>query len=275
MWIDIKSMAEKVFMLEERTYLYKEDEDESMVDVYGRVFERYFGCAPGQRSVNSKRNRKFFDGAQDVCTRYEIARGIYVAAQMWGVARGANFKRIGFLPNMLTGDNALLRYNAYCWRTKLRYKNTTEGMLDPETQTGQFVARMTEDETRVGVYYVAACMEKTPVDWYGAIEAVMPEEDWFVLDEFVQGKITYGRNLGELSQFSKRFLRSAKALSRVRAACAVAERYQHGLSRRVGFRGDFEWDAFAKLIVRLFGHRVKEVKERVTGVPGREWGIFE
>jgi hypothetical protein len=59
---------------------------------------------------------------------------------------------------------------------------------------------------------------------------------------------------------------------RFKVAFSVLESYRHGLSERIGARGDFFWKDFAILLKRLLPKRKIRTHDGLDGIPGTEWG---
>lgn len=103
------------------------------------------------------------------------------------------------------------------------------------------------------------------LDLTAAIERALPNATW---REVIAGRAPgYHRACSTLGTTK---VPKEREFARLRAACSIAEQYQHGLADRIGFT-EFSWPAFAKLIRRVVGKTRPRETFDFDDVPGALW----
>lgn len=255
-----------------------------LFDVYSRVYQQHFARAPKRSSGLSPRCSKAFKWVREFCESECIDPAMWITAQMHGLKKWLqdpvkNRRKIGFMPTMLTGENAKRRYNVYVRMAQARYRRASSDTFDAETDEGVLLAELTGAEERIGEYYVRATILGREPTLEGAVEHASPGANWisvFLDIEPEKGLMAFFKHATLLKRrFGEDRLARLKEAATISAAFNVVERFTHGLPDRVGIADgvEFQWTALARLL-----HRLKpdvKTREKVTStgkVPGLLWG---
>jgi hypothetical protein len=223
--------------------------EETLQQIYDRLHREIFGTR--SRRTLSARNQDAFARVTSHLIAQDIDPATFVAGNMWAMKPWVEKnEHIGFQPTHLQGEKADRRYHAYKGHQSRRFRQQrhtgqTSGTLVADLRQNLFLA-----EFEVGLAYVRAFVADGVDDWQAAIEEAQPNPDWLAV--VTEGSGRRAKRYAELSAAVGALrLRGERQLAQLRAACAVAESYEHDLAHRVGAR-PFSWRGLAELLARLF-----------------------
>jgi len=265
-WGTRRSLPEQIAELEETIAAPR---DETIQEIYDRLHREILGTR--SRRTRSARNSDSFVAVESYLLAHDIDVATYIAGNMWAMKPWVEKNReIGFQPLHLQGENALRRYYAYQGKQSRRFRQQrhtgqTSGTLLADLRQNLYLA-----EFEVGLAYVRAYVADGAADWQEAIAEAKPCMEWLAVE--AQGQGRRAKLFAELSaQFGSLRLRTEKNLVRMKAACAVAESYEHDLAFRIGAR-PFTWDSLAQLLARLFPLSILDpASSDLRGVEGVRW----
>jgi len=222
---------------------------ETLQQLYDRLHREIFGTR--SRRTMSARNEDAFASIANRLIVLDIDPATYVAGNMWAMKPWVeNNEHIGFQPTHLNGERAERRYHAYKGRQtrrfgQQRHTGNTSGTLIADLRQRLFLG-----EFDVGLAFVRAFVADGAADWQAAIEEAQPNPEWLAVES--EGSGRRAKRYAELSAAVGALkLRGEKQLAQLRAACAVAESYEHDLAHRIGAR-PFSWTSLAELLSRLY-----------------------
>ena len=224
-------------------------EAESLEAIYDRLHRDIFGKR--SRRTDTERNEEIFARLFGYFQREDIDPATYVAGNMWAMKPWVEKnQRIGFQPTHLSGEKALRRYFAYRGKQSRRFRQQRHTGDTSGTIHGDIRQALYLGEYDVAEEYVKSYVAGTD-DWDAAIAEARPNDDWLAAETL--GKARHRRRYHELCvALGTQRLREEKALVRLKAACDIAEHFEHDLAHRIGVFGAFTWEAFASLLTRLF-----------------------
>jgi hypothetical protein len=245
-WREKRSLSELLADADAR--LRHARSDETLQEIYDRLHREIFGTI--SRRSSSEANEDLFARLFAFLRREEIDLATYVAGNMWAMKPWVESNpRIGFQPNHLSGERALRRYYAYLGRQRRRFRQQRHTGETGGTLTANIRQQIFLGEYAVGLEYVRTYVAEGDASWAAAIEEAQPSADWRAVECGPSG----GKRYHELCTiFGTHRLSAEKQRATLKAACVVAESYEHDLSHRVGVRGAFTWADFAVLIARLY-----------------------
>lgn len=227
------------------------DGDTGLFDLYARTYEKQIGKRLNKRT--DLRIVRMMDAAKQFCEKNGLDLPLYVAAQMVLLRDWVKTTKYGFQPNMLLGEAALGRYNAYVRKLDRRFNHASEDVsaeADKAMREALFAS-----EFSIGAHLTAEAVNGKALNWNGAVEAASPADAWWACTSGHKAPTREARKLALqcVIKHGKGWMDSAASLARLEAACAVADRYAASLSERIGMnRGGFAWLAFAELMGSLF-----------------------
>lgn len=237
--------------------------DASLTELYDKLYQLHFGKRSYRK--DSPRNRTLFAKLRDFLDEEGLDAEVFMTANMMRMKEWASRARYGFQPNMLLGDKAVGRYNAYVRATNRRLRRATADAVNYKTDLGKLRGSLFRAEKSVATLFVSSFMVGEPVTWNRAAKKAEVCDEWVLLQ---LGPRLGGHRYTELERkYGVAAVRREKSIAEFGAAVALADAHQAGLSSRIGCRdGDFTWPAFAALLARLF-----PVRERLL-VPAAHWG---
>jgi hypothetical protein len=273
-WDNLPSLSERTAALEKT---FEPPPNEDILQTYRRVHLQIFGNRSWTKPT--KKNEATFEKVRKLCVDEGIDVELYIRAQMHGLSYWLNDpkqnkKKIGFMPTMMLGAKARHRYNAYLYFRYREYRNVDRPAFSAETWEGKLLSTAYEDELSIGLDYTHGLYSGLAVDFADVVKQEYATSMWWALIGWKDvGIPDHKDHAGLLHQkliisHGEEWILRAREFLRVRAACEVAETFKHGLSDRVGFKGDFSWDAFAKMIKRVVVRREPRPHADLSDVPG-------
>lgn len=230
--------------------------------IYDHQYREVFGRQP--RRKRSARNDAIFGRLLSLCVSEDIDPATFIAANMHGMREFVASSTYGFQPNMLSGERARGRYNAFIRQANRRYGRGLGDVLVGRTEVGKLRRTLVFDETAVGDLFVRYRWIGTPVTWSHAADLACASSLWLDFDR------RRGAQYQDwLARLGEKALDKERKLSQLRAAVAVADGFRSGLSDLVGVN-DFSWDALADFVVSTFD-RPSRSKLNLTGIAGELW----
>jgi hypothetical protein len=222
------------------------DGDADLRELYARLYRENYGrdCWNPDRAV------VYMVRAAKLCEDRGIDLVSYVSAQMHGMKpglerlRGRDGQRIGFQPNMLLGERAMVRYRVFAHAAESRHEPTRA--FAHRTVVGKVVIELTMAELHIGSDYVYSRLRGFG-DWGSAISKSRPGVLWM--------RYSHG-NLANSPEY---------VLARLRAACVVCNRLVPGLADRIGFDPPFRWSALAVFLCRYLDAAPRVERPPVSG----------
>lgn len=228
------------------------DGNVGLVTLFDRLYEKHLGSRPRRRKSNVSIVR-----AMNCAARFCDDRGLdltlYVAAQMVAMRDGVVKHPYGFQPNLLLGERALGRYNAYARKLNRRYHHAGETALtdaDRALREALFAS-----EVSLGAHLTASAVNGKKGDpndadvrdaWRAAVYGMSADS-----------KAARQIYIQLLKSHDPSWIAAALMLARLEAACVIADRYGPCLSDRIGVGpAGFTWEAFADLIAVMFAKDV-------------------
>jgi hypothetical protein len=273
-WANLPSLSERAAALEQT---FEPDPDEDILQTYRRIHVQMFGWHPPIK--RTPKNEVIFAQVQKLCADEGISVELYIRAQMhsmsyWLQDPKRNKKNLAFVPRMLTFKKARHMYNAYIHFRYREYRNVDRPAFSAETYEGKLRSFAYEDELSIGLDYTHGLYSGLAPDFNAIMKAESPSSSWWALIGWKEMEIPanrkHARTLHErlMTLYKEEWILRVRDLLRIRAACEVAETFRHGLADRIGFKGDFSWDAFAKLIRQAVIGREPAPCEDIEDVPG-------
>lgn len=244
-WARIPSLSEALRAVEDEVSAPTLGQDTYAIeDVYDQMYEQHFGRRSPRR--RTPQNNALFSRVLALVLQEEVDLATWIAANMHGLKAFVRANpRIGFQPNMLLGEKAKGRYNAFIRATSRRMHRAKADAVNHKTQLGKMRNELFSAEVEVASYYVAAVLQGQVISWESATALFDLPEDWRALQRGAGARYeALVRQLGAQS------IEREQRLVRLRAACAVARSYGNNVPDVVGFR-EFSWAAFARLMQRL------------------------
>lgn len=253
------------------------------VDLYCKLYWSHFGYRVARSKMRADRWRKFIERAYNYCHDNGFDLAVWIAAQMDSMkpsleAARKQGKKAYFMPNMLVGEKATLRYNVYVEKLRQTYGRTREDVHDAESPYGRVIAEFAVEAEHVGTYFVHAAVEEAAVSWREAVDAIWPDDAWLAAADLAEGRPVKPKHKPALARLRNTVrltddeIVKAFEIATLRAAVIVGSKYEHGLADRVGFTPPFSWRYFAKLMHRLYAGRGDEIAEPdIEDVDGFFW----
>lgn len=217
--------------------------------LYCELLAKHYGRNLRANVVRS--NRKMASALEWVshyCEDNRIDPALYVTAQMHSMKPFLDRQRAGggritlFMPNMLRGDNAVRRFEAFIVNSRRHFKEASTDSFDRETEWGLVLAATRAEEVEVAEDYVSRVVAGETTTWTE------------VADSMVRHPLWTGLNRAELETtrlLERQFGSGAfliLPLVRLRVANAVASLYDWRYPRLIGVSGPFDWKPFAELM---------------------------
>lgn len=264
-WGTRRSLTEQVAVLEATITTTR---PETLPEIYDRLHREILGKR--SRRTLSSRNADVFDRVAAYLLAHSMDAATYIAGNMWAMKPWVeNNPDIGFQPSHLQGDNAMRRYHAYLGKQSRRFRQQRHTGETSGTLLADLRQRLYLGEFDVASAYVQAYVADGSADWDAAITEAKPGLDWLAVES--QGEGRRAARYSDLSAQCGAFrLRTEKNLTRLQAACAVAQSYEHDLAHRIGAR-PFTWESFAQLIAYHYPIPLDTVSEDLDGVVGSVW----
>ena len=256
-WNDKLSLTEHLKILEDEL-LVKVYSD--IPNLYCRLHEKHFGRLPSKKSIETRMAVNTFVRLRKFCKKTGADPITFVTAQMHGMkSLLKDNEQMSFQPTMLSGKNAVKRYNIYI-SIAARRQRTLSDTLDSETTLDKLLSMLTLNEEIVAEYYVASILIGEAIDWDDAIDEVEPDDDWVAINSELVNLNKEGKILRfKLARiYSSDLLSRCKSVAQLRAAIAIAGKYVAGLPHLIGYNKEFFWEAYASFLKRILGDRVKK-----------------
>lgn len=215
---------------------------QTIEEVYDYAHLQVFGRR--SRRKRSTQNNTIFGRLLALCLREGADPETYCVANMLALKDSPTVQRVGFLPSMLSGENAKGRYNAFVRKSNRRYKRARGDTFAHRTSVGSLREELYRGESEVGELYVQGRLASQDLTWVGAIELCDPPQAWLDAQLRNQAHRQRERLLGARLDLEVR-------LARLRAAVTVVESVSHGLSTRIGL-SVFSWKALSDLLVQHY-----------------------
>lgn len=279
-WQERRSLAEVLYELEREVSSATATPSEFVpdgtqldyVDLYCKLYWSHFGYRLARSKVNTPHWKEFLEKAYNRCEDAGLDFAVWIAAQMDGMkasltAARKQGKRAYFMPNMLVGDKATLRYNVYVEKLQQKYGRTREDVNDADSPLGRVIAELAVEAEHIGTYFVHAAVEEAAVSWGEAIDAIWPDDVWLAAQALAAGQSPEPKHKHALARLRADIMLTdeeivkAFEIATLRAAVVVGSKYEYGLADRIGFKPPFSWLHFAKLMHRLFAGRADEIAE--------------
>jgi len=261
-WGDRRSLSSALADLDTRLAAPTEQNIEA---VYDRLHRDIFGRRSTRKASDA--NHHLFSVVDAWCLREGVDATTYIAGNMWAMKPWVEKNSgVGFQPNHLSGDKAARRYHAYANRQRRRFSQRRHTGETSGVLTSDIRQNFVLGEYVVGLEYVRTFIADGDADWNAAIEEAQPPADWIALEVETNGK----RNHELRAIFGTLRLRDEKTRAELRAACDVAEQYEHDLQHSLGLGHMFDWRSFAELLARLYPLNGDTVSP-ISGVSGMEW----
>ena len=207
--------------------------------LYDHLYRAHFD-KPSRRDPSNMRTNTILGRVFSWCLQHDVDVATYIAANM--TLLKPRLGRHGFQPNMLSGENAAMRYNGYLSRANKRYRRGThEVFIGSETWLGRTREQLAMAEETVADYFVRLNLKDRDVTWDEAIEVCEVSDAWI---EFTNGRGAW-RTFAKL--YDSKRPEQERRLMQLRAAWAVAQGLRSGLPNRIGFT-EFSWPAFLDLM---------------------------
>lgn len=234
----------------------------SVERIYDHEFQQHFGKRSRRKST--PKNDLIFSKLVHLCASEGIDPATFISANMRAMRDFVASSPYGFQPNMLSGERARGRYNAFVRHANRRYKRGLGDVAHTDSELGRLRRALASDETSVGELFVRSAWAGSPISWGDAIEMADPGSTW--LDFHSQRGGVFGvweQRLG------KPTLQREKRLAELRAAVSVANGFESDLADRIGV-ATFSWQALADLVVRTYPQQARQVFD-FAGIPGGLW----
>jgi len=257
--------------------------DESQFrEIYVHLYQLHFRSTPRLRSPKKDpKTDLIFSRVYSWCVFNDADPATYITANMHGMTRWLDEKRktnrkITFQPNMLSGPNAIRRYEIYVSMANRRKRGDVDG-YDYRTVEGHRRAEFLLTEQEVARRYVAAAIAGSPCEWFDAIEETRERDlldpEWEALYRWSRGKPLDDRSAHTVDSliccYGKSGLRTELEAYRSLAAVYVARTYRADLPDVVGC-DVFSWDALIELLMALPRRSSRPVD--LSRVSGTLWG---
>lgn len=260
-WSHQRSLTELCCSAEEATQAPSHDVA-SIERIYDHEYLTHFGRRSRRKST--PKNDLIFSRLVYLCASEDIDPATYIGANMRAMRAFVEASPYGFQPNMLSGDRARGRYNAFVRHANRRYHRALSDVAHVDTALGKLRRDLVFGETEVGELFVRSAWAGRPIEWWQAIERADPSSVWLDFESQRGGVWTdwVGRVGAPRAQ-------QEKQLARLRAAVAVANTFESDFADHVGVT-DFSWTALAEMVARTFPAPRRE-KLNLGGVPGAMW----
>lgn len=231
-----------------------------------RIYDREYVLQFGRRSPrkDTPKNAQTFTRLVYLFASEGIDPATYIAANMRAMRPFLERSSFGFQPNMLSGERARGRYNAFLRHANRRYKRGLADVAQVDTDVASLRRALVDGETDVGDLFVRARWSGTPLTWEEAVQDAEPNDDWLAL--YAEAGTTFRRWSAMLGA---KGLARERRLAQLQAAVAVADSFESEFSTRVGVT-EFSWEALADLIARTFEWTPRPTYD-LAGIPGGLW----
>jgi len=199
------------------------------MELYAKLYAQVFGRALSTSARKGALAVRTLYSVQSFCSKEGIPLAAFISANMYGLKDRLTRASRPFFPNMLLGNNALVRYNIFIKKAESRLRSARADAFDSKGELGKLLSELTAQEIQAGEDYVAVHMLGEP--------ATPPP-----------------------SISPRRFARFGQACARIgpvvvllRALVYVVEQYGAGLADCIGFNDGFSWEGLAGLLLRSFG----------------------
>lgn len=202
--------------------------------IYDQLYRLHFGRRSFRRNDNMRHNTAL-GRAYRWCLENEVDFATFVAANM--TLLGDRCGRYGFQPNMLSGENAIRRYNGYVARANRRYRRGNRDAFGGKTWIGLIRQRATATETEIGDLFVHTNLSGGSLTWEDACDLVERSEEWSDLQQ------RRGAYLRIADLYGKYRADRERTLVTWKAVWNVAQGLRHGLPDHFGFT-EMTWSFF-------------------------------
>lgn len=231
--------------------------------LYDHLYRTHFD-RPSRRDPSNMRTNTILGRVFSWCLQNEVDVATYIAANM--TLLKPRLGRHGFQPNMLSGDNAAMRYNGYLSRANKRYRRGThEVFIGSETWLGRTREQLVMAEEAVADYFVRLNLRGIDVTWDAAVEVCEVTDAWI---EFTNHRGAW-RTFAQL--YDSKRPEQERRLMQLRAAWAVSQGLRTGLPNRIGFT-EFSWPAFLDLMRQVLPDPRPMVSVGAVDDLGDAWG---
>lgn len=268
-WNKIHSLSE-VLAAHERSLEAPATDEARPEDTYDRLHREIFGRKSHRK--DSYQNRHTFSKLLAFCLGQEVDLATYVAANMLSWQPWMQrYKSRAFRPTWLLGDKAKRTYHAYLARSNRRYNRGRLSVYEGTAfEHSSFIAelrrRLYLGEWDAAEDFVAAFVTWGRASWEDSVQRTEPCLEWRALQR--GSGDPYYHDL--CVRIGTTALQGERQFATLRVAADLAEKYQYGLSDRIGFR-HFSWQSFAELIGRLFPRIERRCVPDLSGISGAEW----
>jgi hypothetical protein len=259
---------------------------EDPVVLYAALYRKHFGTYPRHyRGAHvGPRLRVALAKAIQICTTARIPLADFLEAQMHVFRHVRDSRRVqaawirtcGQFPvNWIGGPGALGRYRETLHADFRKYRRAHVDAEDLWTAVGRLRLALWATESAVVEDFVTHWRLEGTATWEAAVGRVAPALDWRALE--YQGDAPDSATRQRWGAWHTRVglavCRVLKRDAQLHAAQALADRWQQGLSTRIGFRLPWSWPSFARLLTHLCGGaRTAPLPTTLAGVGGRWWG---
>lgn len=236
-------------------------EEVPIEEIYDRLYREVFGKRSYRK--DSLRNATTFGRVRSICLFEDADPAVWILANMLALRDSPVVRARGFQPNMLSGDNARGRYNAYVRRTHRRSRHALEDAELHRLDSGRLRAAVLLGEEELGSWIVRSAVMGERMarrDVYPHLDA--PELWVSVRRQDVDARALQKR-LG-----AKRYGLEVE-IGTVSAMIAVVNSYRTGLAHQVGSRTQPRWEDLGDLLATAF----EDQREALPcGSLGKRWG---
>lgn len=218
------------------------DKTDSIAEIFEAEHERIFGARP--RNWQTTATSVMLGRLLAKLLLENISPALWITANMHQLQKWAiTNPHIGFKPNMLCGEKARGRYNAYLRAAKRRTNHASEQALNQRTSLTKFRAEVYCTELSIAQIYVETTVsEGQAVPWNTVVKFVGGSENWEALST-----LRGARFLELRKQHGDAWVRRESEIMHLDAAVAVLSQFGHELPHRVGY-SKFSWPSLANLV---------------------------
>lgn len=235
----------------------------SIERIYDCEYERHFGRRSSRK--RSPTNDVVFGRLFSLCVTEEVDASTFIAANMAALRPALQHGGYAFHPNMLSGEKARARYNAFIRKANRRFGRALGDTAESTSAMGVMRRTLLLDEQEVGDFFVRSAWTGTPISWDGAVEHTNPSGLW----RDVEGR--QGSEYRSLCMnIGQEGVVREKRLALLRAAVGVANGFREGLADQIGV-AEFSWPDLSAVICRTFPV-ADRMQSDLVGVPGQLWG---